>query len=359
MDKIYIFGRGEYFKSKSQTFEKEYEIAGFLDNAVKDREYDSLYNVPVFHPSLIEEFPKYRIYCTAADFFSMWEQLKQLNIEDDRIRFGTEIAPLQPGLEKMAFSNGETIQATGDKLTYHLGDSSYEVQTMDEFKSVIRNLAKTKDKNVLLVNSLSNKPISRMFGSERGKAVDRYYIEDFLENNAKHIQGVVMEVANNNYTKKYGKGKVEKSIVSHVKGWGRDAIKCNFETGEGVVEKSIDCLICTQTLQYIFDLNSAIKNIYRMLKPGGIALITVPGIKPLCEYDDEQWGEYWSFTLKSVQKLCSIVCSEDCYEVTTYGNVKSATAYLYGMCVEDMEEEELKYVDSQFPFLITAKIRKG
>ena len=167
-----------------------------------------------------------------------------------------------------------------------------------------------------------------------------------------------MEVANNNYTIKFGKDNVTKSIICHVMGWGKDAIKVNFETGEGVRDEMTDCLICTQTLQYIFDLKTAMENIYRMLKPGGVALITVPGIKPLCEYDNNQWGEHWSFTEKSMDKLCSLVCSKENYEVKQYGNVKSATAYLYGVCLEDIDEEELEVSDSQFPFIISARIRK-
>lgn len=358
MEKIFIFGRGEYLKNKYRTFRENYQIEGFLDNAVERDMEDELYHLPVYNPSKVSVLPAYPVYCVASDFFGMWRQLKELGVEDDRIRFGASISPQQSGLEKIAFSKGESLKSKGQKLVYIDEGIEYGLDSMNELKSIIRNKVKQNSADVSTVGKLSNIPVSRIFGSDRGKAVDRYYIEKFLDLYSDDIKGTVMEIANNQYTLKYGGDKVDKSVVSHVMGWGRNAIKVNFETGEGVVENSVDCLICTQTLQYIFDLNKAIHNIYKILKPGGTALITVPGIKPLCEYDDNQWGEYWSFTSRSIDRLCSQVCDRDSYRVAQYGNVKAAAAYLYGVCVEDICTQDLEYHDQQFPFLIAARIRK-
>lgn len=358
MEKIYVFGRGEYFKNKSATFLKEFEIEGFLDNSVAQTDIDGTYGIKVYNPSYVNSLPEYPIYCVATDFIGMWQQLIGLGVADERIRFGVDINPKQSGLEKTAFSHGEKLYSQDNELIYLCGDVKYRIASIDEFKKIIRDVTRERSKDISSIASLSTSPVSRTFGSDRGTAVDRFYIEKFLKSNSDYIKGTVMEVANNNYTIKFGKDNVTKSIICHVMGWGKDAIKVNFETGEGVRDEMTDCLICTQTLQYIFDLKTAMENIYRMLKPGGVALITVPGIKPLCEYDNNQWGEHWSFTEKSMDKLCSLVCSKENYEVKQYGNVKSATAYLYGVCLEDINEEELEVSDSQFPFIISARIRK-
>ena len=359
MQKIFIFGRGQYFKEKYVTFKTKYEICGFVDNAVESQEEDNFLHIPVYNPSKLRELPQYDIYCVAADFISMWLQLKSLGISEHRIKFGAMIEPLQAGIEKEAFSNGERIFAKNGKLSY--SSSKYEnvnISSVEDIKKIIRESVKNKNQDIAKIQVLSTNPVSKTFGSERGKAVDRYYIEKFLSSNSNVIHGTVLEVANNQYTKEFGGNNVEKSIVSHVKGWGKNSILCNFETGEGVIENSVDCLICTQTLQYIFDLHSAIKNIYKMLKSGGTALITVPGIKPLCEYDNDNWGEYWSFTPKSIEKLCSVVCNKESFKVVQFGNVKTVTAYLYGLCVEDMKEEDFAEQDLQYPFIICAKISK-
>jgi hypothetical protein len=43
------------------------------------------------------------------------------------------------------------------------------------------------------------KPISRVWGMERGQPIDRYYIEPFLEQKACDVQGCVLEIGNNTY----------------------------------------------------------------------------------------------------------------------------------------------------------------
>lgn len=289
----------------------------------------------------------------------MWKQLKELGVSDNRIKFGAMVPPRQSGIEEEAFSHGETLVSKGKYLEYvSPGFGEKQITTIEEMQETIREFREKTNPDIGFFEQLSTKPVSRVSGSERGMAIDRYFIEEFLKKNENYIHGTVMEIADNKYTKKFGR-EVDKSIICHVKGWGKDSIVCNFETGEGCEENFLDCLICTQTLQYIFNLESAIKNIFKMLKAGGTALITVPGIKPLCEYENDRWGEFWSFTFNSVNRLCSLVCDTDGYCVTQYGNVKLASAYLYGLCVEELSPSDFYYNDLQYPFVICARITKN
>ena len=50
--------------------------------------------------------------------------------------------------------------------------------------------------------------------------------------------------------------------------------------------EQFDCIILTQTLHLIFDMAAAVAQMHRALAPGGVALITVPGITPL---DHHEW----------------------------------------------------------------------
>ena len=136
-----------------------------------------------------------------------------------------------------------------------------------------------------------------------------------------------MEVQDDRYTKRFWNPKILKSIICHVEGWD-GARKVNFENGDGIEKESVDCLICTQTLQYIFYVEQAMSNIISMLKKGGTVLITVPGIKAISEFHDKNWGEFWSFTEKSVKNICEKLMGCQ-YQIECYGNVKVATAFLY------------------------------
>lgn len=53
---------------------------------------------------------------------------------------------------------------------------------------------------------------------------------------------------------------------------------------------------------FIYDFSSVVNNIYKMLKPGGVALITVAGISQLAREDAGNWGSYWSFEPDSLRK---------------------------------------------------------
>lgn len=211
---------------------------------------------------------------------------------------------------------------------------------------------------VSIIADLPSEPISRVFGLDRGKAIDRVYIEDFLEAHKMDIHGRVLEIAENTYTLQYGEQGVKESCILHVNGTGENAIKGNLETGEGLKENSFDSMIITQTLMFLLDVNSAVGNIYRALKQGGTALITVAGISQVSRYDDDRWGHYFGFYETGIRKLCCQVFGEKNVEIKCYGNVKTAAAMLYGLCSEDLQPEDFKTCDQDYPVIIGIVLRK-
>lgn len=211
---------------------------------------------------------------------------------------------------------------------------------------------------VSIIADLPSEPISRVFGLDRGKAIDRVYIEDFLEAHKMDIHGRVLEIAENTYTLQYGEQRVKESCILHVNGTGENAIKGNLETGEGLNENSFDSMIITQTLMFLLDVNSAVGNIYRALKQGGTALITVAGISQVSRYDDDRWGHYFGFYETGIRKLCCQVFGEKNVEIKCYGNVKTAAAMLYGLCSEDLQPEDFKTCDQDYPVIIGIVLRK-
>ena len=44
--------------------------------------------------------------------------------------------------------------------------------------------------------------------------------------------------------------------------------------------------------------------------------------------------------------------------VQSWGNVKTAIAYQYGLCAEDLKEEDFAYQDEQFPVIVTVSVTK-
>lgn len=209
------------------------------------------------------------------------------------------------------------------------------------------------------LKKIKRTPLNYDFGFSRGTPIDRYYIEEFLDKNKSYIKGDVLEIAENTYTKKFGDSeKIYNSWILHVDAQGKNMIRGDFETGEGIQQNSMDCIILTQTLPFIYCLESAIKNIYGMLKKNGSLLITVSGICQISRYDMDRWGDYWRFTDLSLRRLMEMVANPEKIDIYTYGNVKSACAFLYGIASEELAEEDLKYNDPDYQVTICAVVRR-
>lgn len=221
-----------------------------------------------------------------------------------------------------------------------------------------KNLSAPKPGSLRLGDLRRTNPLSKMFGYDRGGPVDRYYIESFLEENAAYIRGHVMEVGDNAYTMTYGKERVTKSEILHINESNPEAtIIGDLSTAHHIPDHYLDCIVLTQTLHLIYDFRAAIGHCYRILKPGGSLLLTVPGITQI---DYGEWGDswYWSFTGRAIQRLLSEYFQPEELLVQTHGNVLSATGFLYGMGQQELTRSEKEENDPHYQVIITARAIK-
>lgn len=200
-------------------------------------------------------------------------------------------------------------------------------------------------------------PISRIFGFDRGIPIDRYYIERFLKENSQFITGCVLEVGDNTYTSDFGSNVYKSEVLNAVPASGATIIG-DLATGTNIPKNAFDCIILTQTLLVIYEVKLAIKHAINALKPGGVLLITVPGISQISRYDMDRWGDYWRFTDKSLRKLLTEHVKEECVEVGIHGNIAVAKAFLDGLALHEISQEVLDYVDEDYQVILTAKVVK-
>jgi len=190
--------------------------------------------------------------------------------------------------------------------------------------------------------------------------IDRYYIDRFLESNAVHIRGRVLEVAGNEYTEKYGGDRVERSDILHpTDGNSRATMIVDLTDSSQVTEALFDCIICTQTLQFIFDVNTAMASLYRFLKPGGNLLMSVPGISQISPEDMENTGDFWRFTTASLRRLLYAQFRADDVRIESHGNVKTSVGFLHGIAANEIPEKELVDNDPRFQLLLTVVATKS
>ena len=196
-------------------------------------------------------------------------------------------------------------------------------------------------------------PISSVFGLDRGIPIDRYYIEAFLSEHRGAVRGRVLEIGDRNYTIRWGEGRVLSSDVLHAtRGNPEATLIGDLSTGVGIPNNAFDCMILTQTLPFIYDVSGAIRTIWSSLSPGGVALVTVPGISQISRYDMDRWGDYWRFTDASLRRLFAEVFGQEDVAITSYGNVLAACAFLQGLAVHELTKVELEHQDKDYQLII-------
>ncbi|MBM3225827.1 MAG: class I SAM-dependent methyltransferase [Candidatus Tectomicrobia bacterium] len=189
--------------------------------------------------------------------------------------------------------------------------------------------------------------------------MDRYYIEAFLARCADDIAGHVLEIADATYTRRFGGERVLQSDVLHIDPQHPGAtITADLTCADQLPSATFDCLIVTQTLQFIYDVRAALRTLYRMLKPGGVLLATCHGISQIARWDMDHWGEYWRFTSLSAHRLVTEVFPASHTRVQAHGNVLAATAFLQGLVSTELQQAELDYHDPDYEVLITIRAVK-
>jgi len=201
-------------------------------------------------------------------------------------------------------------------------------------------------------------PISLDFGWDRGTPIDRYYIEAFLSRHASDIAGRVLEMGDDLYSRTYGGSKISKQDVLHLNRESPNATLLGDLTTPGVVpENAFDCIVFTQTLQIIFQLEKAVARLHAALKPNGILLLTAPGISQIDRGEwNEQWS--WSFTAKSLRRLFEGKFAASEIDVDSFGNVYAATAFLQGVAIEEVAHAKLDIRDPAYPVILALRARK-
>lgn len=201
-------------------------------------------------------------------------------------------------------------------------------------------------------------PMSRQFGFDRGQPVDRWYIERFLAQNALAIRGRVLEVGDATYTRRFGGDRVISAEVLNIApGDPATTYVADLADGKGLPDDTFDCVVLTQVLHLVFDIAAAVRNLHRVLRPGGTTLVTVPGISPL---SDDVWAAnwYWAVTPVAALRLFSDVFGSTNVEVQGHGNVLASTAFLHGLAADELRPAELVVNDPQFPLVVTVRAFK-
>jgi SAM-dependent methyltransferase len=215
-------------------------------------------------------------------------------------------------------------------------------------------------------------PLDRDFGAGRGKPIDRYYIERFLALQAGSegyvrgdIQGRILEIGGSNYGPTYAERFAAREESTQIDILDLDPsnrranLHGDLTKPAGLPAARYDCIICTQVIHIIYDVHLAMRGLHQMLRPGGVLLLSTSGISQICHPDADLWGDFWRFTSLSLRRLAEEVFPPENVTVASYGNVLTASAFLYGASVRDVKQWELDSHDPDYQLTVTLRAVKA
>ncbi len=113
-----------------------------------------------------------------------------------------------------------------------------------------------------------------------------------------------MEVGDDRYTRQFGGERVTRfDVLDQDHPDSTPTIVADLSNAAHIPSNSFDCIIITQTLQFIYSVDDAVSTLHRILKPKGVILASLPSLSPICRYDMDRWGDYWRFTSAAAQRL--------------------------------------------------------
>lgn len=307
MRKIVVFGMGKNTEKNWESINREYCVAAILDNLVTQGEMLYFKNVPVYNPHEYRNLEQLPILITVDKYLDITKQLRGLGICEKDIWI----------------------------LNNALSEDTVKYITLEDINNV---------------KKLPKIPIHDDWGYRRGTPIGRVYIDKFLKKYRENVVGDIMEVGECTYSRRFAtNGKSYTAIhVEDVEG----CRKANLETGEGLKSEEFDTMIITQTLAYIYDIQSVVRNIYNCLRKNGHCLVTVTDIGHMGNTEREKWGAFWGFHKDGCYRVFSEVFGKDNVNVEVYGNLKAVVAQLYGLAAEDVESEIIDEFDAKYPMII-------
>jgi peptidoglycan/xylan/chitin deacetylase (PgdA/CDA1 family)/SAM-dependent methyltransferase len=236
---------------------------------------------------------------------------------------------------------------------------------IDQLRSRTNTLLAAVDSSERKGADLSRRvsPLSHNWGYDRGTPADRPLIERFLAANRDAIRGDVLEIQEDDYTRRFGGRKVDSiQVLDIVADNPRATLLGDLRCLSHIEDACFDCIVITQTLHVIDDMAAVVRECRRLVKPGGTVLATLPCSSRVClEYGPE--ADFWRVTEAGARRLFSDAFSSQEIETVSFGNAHLSAAFLRGAASQEVAPAAYSVNDVYFPMIVgvraTASDQKG
>lgn len=349
--KYIIWGTGIYCSEKIDHFNNN-DIVAFVE-----RKRIIFRGRQTILPTEIENFIYDYIVVLSSHYPEIIPEMVQLGIAYYKIIPGINCRPyLVSELEYISAKGRVAVTPDGGLDYLYKGKWYTRIEKKEDWEEIRKLIC--SEKNSEMIRKIDINPVGKTYGASRGGSICRYYLDGFLNRYKNVIKGKVLEIGDRKYTDRYGTD-VNESYVLHFddrfEGYGLD-FNGDLRTGKGIDTDFYDCIILTQVLNFVQDINRTPDILMNALRIGGKLLVCVSGISPIVRYDMDKYGHYWNFTDKSIRNMFTRENTE--CEVWTKGNCKVACAFLQGMGCTELTLDELEDTDEDFQVAIFAVVTR-
>ncbi|GAB4209148.1 MAG: hypothetical protein OHK0022_39780 [Roseiflexaceae bacterium] len=180
----------------------------------------------------------------------------------------------------------------------------------------------------------------------------RYYLDQFLRRHAGECRGAFLEFGDPRYRHLFPPEAVERYDIINIVPGPQVSVVADIQDCPNIPDNSYDVIVCTQVLEHVPNPFRATGELWRILKPGGRLLLTVPAAFP---YHGAH-GDYWRFSRDSLRLLLAERFQD--VQITPCGNRLTVVAAYWHWSQDHLPRRAIQESDPINPLLLTAYARK-
>ena len=260
---------------------------------------------------------------------------------------GTE-AENPAGIHDLTKLSQETpIVTTALQTHLHAVAVKYPALTLEEFRLLAERLLA---ENILTIpigavdfgDFRRQLPICPQFGNSRGRSIDRYYLDRFVETVRSDVKGVTLEIGGRKVNRElYNFTNVTSYLAMDLTGVDLDIVG-DAHDPQAVAEASLDSVVLFNVLEHCERPWIVADNIYRWLKPGGQVFCMVPNAQRMHRVPKD----YWRIFPDALDSLFARFPRRKLY---VYGNPLTTLSAYYGIAANELSRDELDHYHENYP----------
>lgn len=200
-------------------------------------------------------------------------------------------------------------------------------------------------------------PLCSNLGFGRGTPIHRHHVEACISGWREDIKGHCVEFQCDLYTTASADpGTIDKLDIIDLSAENeRATVVTNLMCEQPFPDGTLDYINNTFVFHAIYDVRPMVDCLWRMLKPGGIMHVAVPGLLMV----NGKYGDVWRYTRLSLEHVLNPVFGGENVCIESFGNSYTASAEMRGLAVEDVAAHRIPPVDDLFPIVLCARCVKA